>query len=44
MPLHPLTNLEIEKLYENEPRFIGAFSRDNMPKKLKEGAYVINLD
>ena len=28
----PLTNFEIEKIYENEPRFNGAFSRDNMPK------------
>ena len=33
MPPHPLTNFEIEKVYENEPRFIGVFSRDNMPKK-----------
>ena len=32
------------KYYENEPRFIGVFSRDNMPKKIKDGAYVINLD
>ena len=40
----PLTNFEIQKYYENEPRFNGIFSRDNMPKKLKEGAYVINLD
>ena len=31
-------------LMENEPRFNGVFSRDNMPKKVKEGAYVINLD
>ena len=44
MPPHPLTNFEIEKVYENEPRFIGVFSRDNMPKKIKDGAYVINLD
>ena len=33
MPPHPLTNFEIPKYYENEPRFIGDFSRDNMPKK-----------
>ena len=44
MPRHPLTNLEIQKYYENEPRFNGAFSRDNLPKKIKDGAYVINLD
>ena len=44
MPPHPLTNFEIQKYYENEPRFNGVFSRDNMPKKIKDGAYVINLD
>ena len=31
-------------LMENEPRFNGVFSRDNMPKKVKEGVYVKNLD
>ena len=44
MPPHPLTNFEIQKYYENEPRFNGVFSRDNLPKKIKDGAYVINLD
>ena len=44
MPPYPLTNFEIQKYYENEPRFNGVFSRDNMPKKIKDGAYVINLD
>ena len=32
---HPLTNLEIQKYYENEPRFNGVFLRDNMPIKNK---------
>ena len=32
------------KYYENEPRFNDVFSRDNLPKKIKDGAYVINLD
>ena len=41
---HPLTNFEIQKYYQNEPRFNGAFSRNNLPKKIKHGAYVINLD
>ena len=41
---HPLRNFEIQKYYENEPRFNGVFSRDNLPKKIKDGAYVINLD
>ena len=44
IPPHPLTNFEIQKYYENEPRFNGVFSRDNMPKKIKDGAYVTNLD
>ena len=39
---HPLTNFEIQK-YENEQRFNGVYSRDNLPK-IKDGAYVINLD
>ena len=43
MPPHPLTNFEIQKYYQNEPRFNGAYSRDNLPKA-KDGAYIINLD
>ena len=41
---HPLTNFEIQKYYQNEPRFNGVFSRNNLPKKVKDWAYVINLD
>ena len=42
---HPLTNFEIQKYYENEPRFIEVFSRDSLTKKkIKDGAYVINFD
>ena len=46
---HPLTNFEIQKYYQNEPRFNGVYSRDNLPKtqfhdKIKGGTYVINLD
>ena len=44
MPPHPLTNFEIQKYYENESRFNGVYSRDNLPNKIKDGAYVINLD
>ena len=43
MPPHPLTNFEIQKYYQNEHRFNGVYSRDNQPK-IKDGAYVINLD
>ena len=51
---HPLTNFEIQKYYKNEPRFNGVFSRSNLPEynsiecnsiaKIKDGAYIINLD
>ena len=44
MQPHPLTDFEIIKYYENEPRFNGVYSRDNLPNKNKDGAYVINLD
>ena len=43
-PPHPLTNFEIQKYYQNEPRFNGVFSRDNLPNSIKNGAYVISLD
>ena len=33
---HPLTNFEIQKYYQNEPRFDGVYSRDNLPK-IKDG-------
>ena len=41
---HPLAKFEIQKYYQNEPKFNGSYSRDNFPKRLKDGAYVINLD
>ena len=44
MSPHRFTNFEIQKYYENEPRFNRVFSRDNLPKKIKDGVYVINLD
>ena len=37
-PPHPLTNFEIQKYYQNEPRFNGVFSTNNLPKKIKDGA------
>ena len=43
MPPYPLTNFEVQKYYENKPRFNGVYSRDNLPK-IKDGTYVINLD
>ena len=43
MPLHPLINSGIQKYYQNEPKFNGVYSRNNLPK-IKDGASVINLD
>ena len=43
MPPHPFTNFEIKKCYQNEPGFNGAYFGDNL-SKIKDGAYVINLD
>ena len=40
---HPLTNFEIQEYFKDEKRFNGVYSRNNLPK-LKNGAYVINLD
>ena len=44
LPFHPLTNIEISEYYKNEPKFNGVYSRNNLPAKIKKGAYVINLD
>ena len=44
LPAHPLTNFEIQEYYQNEPRFNGVFSRDDLGPAVKNGAYVINLD
>ena len=43
MPSHALTNFEIQKYYQNDPKFNGVSSRNNLPK-IKDWAYVINLD
>ena len=40
---YPLTNFEIQKYYQNETRFNGVYSRDNLTE-IKDGAYVINLN
>ena len=44
LPLHPLTNIEINEYYKNEPRFNGIYSRNKLPQTIKKGAYAINLD
>ena len=40
----PLTDFEIQKYYQNEPEFNNVYSRNNLPKKIKDRAQVINLD
>ena len=44
VPSQTLTNFEIQKYYQNEPRFNTVYPGDNVPDKTKGGAYVINLD
>ena len=43
MPPCPLTNLEIQKCYQNKPRFNWIYSKDNLPLKIRDGIYEINL-
>ena len=40
---HLLSNLEIQKYYQNKPKLNGVYSRNTFPK-IKDVAYVINLD
>ena len=43
MSLHPFSNFEKQKYYENESKFNGVYSRNDLPK-IKFGEYIINLD
>ena len=43
MSLHPLTNFEIKRYYQKEPKLHGVYSINKLPKIRDEG-YVINLD
>ena len=38
LSFHPLTNIELNEYYINEPRFNGVYSRNNLPKTIKKGA------
>ena len=44
MPSHLFTNFEIQEYCKNQLKLNGVYSRDNLPNKIKDGAYVINLD
>ena len=44
MPPHPLTSLKIQRYYQNESRFNGVYSRDNIPDEIKVETYLTSLD
>ena len=39
-----ISSINISEYYKNEPRFNWVYARDNLPKIIKKGGYVINLD
>ena len=39
-----MTNFEIQKYYQNEPKFKKVYSQNNLQNTVKNGASVINLD
>ena len=47
MQCYLLTDFEVQKYQQNEPRFKGVYSQNKLPKKLtktiKDGSYVVNL-
>ena len=43
VPPHRLTKFEIQNYFQNELKFNGFYSRNNLPK-IKDGTNVINLD
>ena len=40
MPSYPLTDFEVQKYCQNEPKFNGVYSRNNL-SKIKNGEYII---
>ena len=40
---HPLSNSETQKYNQNEPKFSGAYSKNNLPK-IKDVPFTVNLD
>ena len=39
IPSHPSTNFEIQRYYQHEAKFNGVYSRNNLPKKIKDVDY-----
>jgi hypothetical protein len=44
MKLKELSNLQINEILKDNNKFNGCYSKDIIPKKLKNGYYIINLD
>ena len=44
MPPNTLTNFKIQNYYQNEPRFNGVYSKDNLPNKTNDLVLAIKLD
>ena len=44
MTSHHFNNFEIQKYYQNKPKFKSVYSRNNLPNNMKDRAYVVNLD
>ena len=40
IPLYPLTNIEMQKYYQHEPRFNRVYSRDNLSRNIKHGTLI----
>ena len=40
----PFNKLQIQKFYQNQPRFNGIYSKDIFPKKVKNEVYVTNFN
>ena len=43
IPSNFFINFDIQKYYQNKPKFNGVYSRNNLPK-IKDRASIINLD
>ena len=41
MPFYPLNNFEIQSCYQNDPKFDGGYSINNLPK-IKDWIYIYN--
>ena len=44
MPPYPLINFEIRKYYQNEPKFNGVYSRNNLSKIKEMRKFIGNRD